>query len=114
LVVNVGSNTTRLAAIKTVELDDSLNQLPVQYREVEGHESAGFLALFPQGIKLLAGGIESGFKHVKPTEYQPRLLHVKGKVNVRVVEVPLSCMSLNSGDVFILDAGLNIYQWQGE
>jgi len=50
---------------------------------------------------------------VKPKEYKPRLLHVKGKRNVRVTEVPMSRKSLNSGDVFILDAGLKLWSWQG-
>ena len=30
---------------------------------------------------------------------------------VRVVEVPLAASSMNSGDVFVLDAGLTLYQW---
>jgi len=29
------------------------------------------------------------------------------------VEVPVSGKSLNSGDVFVLDAGLTVYQWNG-
>lgn len=36
------------AAYKTVELDDFLGTLPVQYREVEGFESQSFLRHFPQ------------------------------------------------------------------
>lgn len=46
-------------------------------------------------------------------KYRPRLLHIKGKKTVRVTEVEMSHRSLNSGDVFILDAGLDIYQWNG-
>ena len=62
----------------------------------------------------MAGGVESGFKHVKPEEYRPRLLHVKGTMkNVAVREVPLTKDSLNSGDVFLLDLGLKIYQFNG-
>jgi hypothetical protein len=38
---------------------------------------------------------------------------MKGKQQVRVTEVPLAAKSLNDGDVFILDAGLEIYQWNG-
>lgn len=45
--------------------------------------------------------------------YRPRLLHLKGKKVVRVSEVPLSHKSLNSGDVFILDAGIEIIQFNG-
>ena len=62
----------------------------------------------------MEGGIESGFNHVEPTVYRPRLLHLKGSGSrIRVSEVPLSHRSLNSGDVFILDAGMKIFQWNG-
>ena len=115
----LGAETTQdeagTAAIKTVELDDTLGQVPIQHREVQDHESPQFLSYFNKlgGIRILKGGAESGFNRVKPTEYKPRLLHVKGRRNIRVTEVPLSCDSLNSGDVFVLDAGLKLYQWQG-
>eukprot|EP01132_Coremiostelium_polycephalum_P002829 gene2829-3514_t len=102
------------AAYKTVELDDLLGGKPVQYREVQGFESPKFLSLFKNGsIFILRGGVESGFNKVKPEEYKPRLLHISGDKNVRVSEVDLSTKSLNSGDVFILDAGLKIYQFNG-
>jgi len=102
------------AAYKTVELDDYLGGLPVQYREVQGSESEEFLKLFPK-IVIQHGGIDSGFKHVEAEKYRPRLLHIKGDIKNTVVrEVALSSHSLNSGDVFILDAGLKLYQFQGK
>jgi gelsolin len=115
----LGANTSideaGVAAYKTVELDDFLGMVPVEYREVQGFESDEFLSLWPHGIKILTGGIDTGFNIVHPEKYKPRLLHVKGaKKNIRVVEVPLDCDSLNHGDVFILDAGLQIYQWNGK
>eukprot|EP00455_Lapot_gusevi_P033631 TRINITY_DN3683_c0_g1_i2.p1 TRINITY_DN3683_c0_g1~~TRINITY_DN3683_c0_g1_i2.p1 ORF type:complete len:367 (+),score=176.05 TRINITY_DN3683_c0_g1_i2:64-1164(+) len=101
------------AAYLTVVLDDLLGTLPVQFREVQDYESHEFLAIFPQ-LLLLDGGIDSGFNHVTPEEYQPRLLQVKGtRRNVRAFQVPLAVDSLNDGDSFILDAGLQIYVWQG-
>lgn len=104
------------AAYKTVELDDFLGGAPVQHREVCGHESPMFLGYFKSsgGVQLLEGGIESGFNIVKPEEYKPRLLHLKGRKNIRVEEVPLKMTSLNAGDVFILDNGMDLYQWQGK
>jgi gelsolin len=102
------------AAYKTVELDDLLGGAPIQHREVQGHESDLFLSYFKNEIKLLSGGVESGFKHVKPEEYKPRLMHIKGKKKVRVQQVDLSRTSLNSGDVFILDMGLKLFQWNGK
>jgi len=115
----LGKTTTQdeagTAAYKTVELDTFLGGAPVQHREIEEHESELFLGYFAKngGIRILEGGIESGFHHVTPVEYKPRLLHLKGRKNVRIVQVPLARASLNSGDVFVLDAGLKIYQWNG-
>jgi len=101
------------AAYKTVELDDYLGGAPVQYRETQGNESDRFLSHFPKGLRILEGGKETGFKHVEAAHYRTRLLHIKGKKNIRVTEVPLNVASLNSGDVFIVDAGKEIIQWNG-
>eukprot|EP00474_Spongospora_subterranea_P009430 CRZ09888.1 hypothetical protein [Spongospora subterranea] len=114
----LGANTTQdeagTAAFKTVELDTLLSDLPIQYREVQGFESDEFLKLFKPAMMTLSGGIQSGFHVVKPTDYKPRLLHVKGvRKAVSVVQVPTKRESLNQGDVFILDNGLSIYQWNG-
>jgi len=114
----LGQNTTLdeagTAAYKTVELDTFLDDVPVQHREVEGFESPEFLNLFPQGIYILDGGIESGFFHVVPENYQRRLLKVKGVFrHCHCRQVPLSLESLNDGDVFILDEGHRIFQFQG-
>lgn len=46
--------------------------------------------------------------------YETRLLQIKGRRNVRVVVCKVDVSSLNSGDVFILDAGLILYQWNGK
>jgi len=116
----LGTATTQdeagTAAYKTVELDTLLGDVPVQHREIESKESSLFLSYFANngGIRILEGGAETGFKHVEATKYKPRLMHLKGRKNVRIVEVPLSASSLNEGDVFVLDAGLTLYQWQGK
>jgi len=114
----LGSSTTAdeagTACYKTVELDTLLDDLPVQHREVEGYESETFHSYFPNGIHLLEGGIESGFRHVEPEAYQPRLLHVKGTYkSITCSQMAITFQSLNSGDVFILDGGLKIFQWNG-
>jgi gelsolin len=102
-----------VAAFKTVELDDVLGCGARQNREVEGYESAAFLALFPN-MQVLAGGVDSGFNKLRPAEYTPRLLRVHGVgSNVRQTELPRKRSSLNSSDVFILDNGMTIFQWNG-
>jgi len=114
----LGTHTTQdeagTAAYKTVELDDRLGGAPVQHREVQGYESDLFLGYFNHQIHLLEGGVETGFRHVEPTKYQPRLLWIKGRKKVRVTQVDLSHKNLNSGDVFILDNGLTLFQWNGK
>jgi len=113
----IGSKSTQdeygTAAYKTVELDDFLHGDPVQHREIQGFESELFISYFKK-IEFLEGGVDTGFKHVEAKEYKPRLLHLKGKKTVVVREVPLKAESLNHGDVFILDAGLDVYQFNGE
>lgn len=103
-----------LVAYKAFELDEHLGGSPVQYREVQEHESPQFMSLFKAtGIQYLKGGVESGFKHVDRDSFEARLLHLKGSRNVRVSQVPISVESLNDGDVFILDLGRKIFQWNG-
>jgi len=99
------------AAYKTVELDDYFKGTASQHREMQGHESEKFLSLFP-AYQVLQGGCKSGFHHVSHEDYKHRLLHIKGtKTNVVVREVPIARESLNNGDVFVLDMGLHLYQF---
>jgi len=114
----LGAETTQdeagTAAYKTVELDDLLGDLPVQYREVNGNESERFLKLWKK-IRILDGGIESGFNKMKPDEYKPKLLHITGfKKHVEVFQVPMTVESLTSHDSFILDQGLTLYLFHGD
>ncbi|CAE7914269.1 VLN2 [Symbiodinium sp. KB8] len=98
----------------TVVLDDLLKDLPVQHREVEGNETRLFLSYFDSPPVILEGGIESGFNHVEEEEFKTRMLWVKGKgMRVRVIQCPVAATSLNHGDVFLVDTGDKIYQWQG-
>jgi len=114
----LGQDTTQdeagTAAYKTVEIDDFLGGAPIQHREVQGSESDLFMKYFNNNIRILEGGIESGFNYIKPAEFKPKLLHLKGVKKVRVTEVPTAFESLNEGDAFVLDCGLDVYQWQGK
>ncbi|XP_029450795.1 advillin [Rhinatrema bivittatum] len=102
------------AAIYTTQLDDFLGGSPVQHREVQGYESDSFKGYFKQGIIYKKGGVASGMKHVETNTYDvKRLLHVKGKRSVTATEEEMSWNSFNLGDVFLLDLGKVIIQWNG-
>ncbi|NXV47827.1 VILI protein, partial [Uria aalge] len=102
------------AAMYTTQMDDHLGTVAVQHREVQGHESETFRAYFKQGLIYKKGGVASGMKHVETNTYNvQRLLHVKGKKNVMAKEVEMSWKSFNRGDVFLLDLGQLIIQWNG-
>lgn len=113
----LGKETTQdesgSAAILTVALDDQLGGGPIEYREIQEHESQKFLSLFPRGIRYLPGGVTSGFNTYVETK-ETRLFHVKGKRNVRVKQVTPNISSMNQGDCFILDTGDLIYVYIGE
>uniref|UniRef100_A0A672IP73 Gelsolin-like n=1 Tax=Salarias fasciatus TaxID=181472 RepID=A0A672IP73_SALFA len=102
------------AAILMTQLDDCLGGAPRQYLEFQGQESTEFLSYFKHGIRYKNGGVASGFNH---TEINPvnmkRVLHVKGRRNIRASEVELSWDSFNKGDCFIIDLGKVIYHWSG-
>ncbi|KAJ8599104.1 hypothetical protein CTAYLR_008877 [Chrysophaeum taylorii] len=114
----LGKTTTQdemgVAAYKTVELDDFLDQAPIQHREVQQHESQQFTKIFKQ-IEYWDGGIDSGFNKVEAGAYTTKLLRVrKLKHTIKVAEMPCTRDSLNAGDCFILDTGTALYPWFGE
>ncbi|KAM3622019.1 uncharacterized protein V6R79_019250 [Siganus canaliculatus] len=102
------------SAVYTVQLDEFLGSTPVQHREVQDHESDTFKGYFKQGIIIKKGGVASGMRHTETNSYDvKRLLHVKGKKRVMAKEVEMSWKSFNLGDVFLLDIGKTIVQWNG-
>ncbi|KAJ8258500.1 hypothetical protein COCON_G00175120 [Conger conger] len=114
----VGSQSSQdeqgAAALYTVQLDEHLGCAPVQHREVQNHESDLFRGYFKQGIIYKKGGVASGMRHTETNSYDiKRLLHVKGKKRVTAMEVEMSWNSFNIGDVFLLDTGKLIVQWNG-
>uniref|UniRef100_A0A8C5D217 Villin like n=1 Tax=Gadus morhua TaxID=8049 RepID=A0A8C5D217_GADMO len=102
------------AAILVTQLDESLGGSPVQHRQVQGAESPSFRSYFKNGLIYKKGGVASGFQHVETNCYSVlRLLRVKGRKNVTATEVDVSWNSFNKGDIFLLDMGKNIIQWNG-
>uniref|UniRef100_A0A671SKH9 Villin-1-like n=1 Tax=Sinocyclocheilus anshuiensis TaxID=1608454 RepID=A0A671SKH9_9TELE len=76
------------AAVYVTQLDGCLGGSPVQYREVQGCESAKFKSYFKNGLIYKKGGVGSGFTHVEANVYNiQRLLHVKGTKHVTAREV---------------------------
>uniref|UniRef100_A0A8C9VDS3 Advillin n=1 Tax=Scleropages formosus TaxID=113540 RepID=A0A8C9VDS3_SCLFO len=102
------------AAVYTIQLDEYLGGVPIQHREVQSHESDAFRGYFKQGIIYKKGGVASGMRHIETNTYDiKRLLHVKGNKRVTAKEVEMSWSSFNLGDVFLLDTGKAIIQWNG-
>ncbi|KAK2862272.1 hypothetical protein Q5P01_001805 [Channa striata] len=102
------------AAVYTLQLDEFLGSIPVQHREVQNYESDTFRGYFKQGIIYMKGGVASGMRHIEINSYDvKRLLHVKGKKRVVAKEVEMNWKSFNLGDVFLLDTGKTIIQWNG-
>ncbi|KAI0443059.1 hypothetical protein F4803DRAFT_335970 [Xylaria telfairii] len=121
-----GSKTTQdeagTAAYKTVELDEYLHGVATQHRELQEEPSDDFVALFSR-IRILSGGVRSGFTHVEREE-EPRdafiLLRVfkhplaKRADSVMVYEVEPTWQSLDENDVFVLERNGKIWVWQGK
>ncbi len=50
-----------------------------------------FLSLFEEtGLTYLSGGHPSGFTDIKETVFEPKLFMVKGKRDIRIVQVKLN------------------------
>ncbi|CAL3970524.1 hypothetical protein PZA11_006690 [Diplocarpon coronariae] len=117
----LGSKTSQdeagTAAYKTVELDEFLTGVATQRRETQEQPSEDFLELFPR-LKILAGGVRSGFTHVEeetPKETTSLLRIYKNDAGrIVVVEVEPASRSLDEDDVFVLDKGDKIWVWQGK
>ncbi|KAI8070519.1 hypothetical protein BC940DRAFT_296353 [Gongronella butleri] len=122
----LGRETTQdeagTAAYKTVELDDYLDSLATQHREVQRHESSKFLSYFST-LTYKQGGFASGFNHVEEPKLHTRLLRVHRPTSLNgtrvqngvvIGEVPAQKESLNAQAVFVLDTGDVIYSWQGQ
>ncbi|KAI1888925.1 hypothetical protein AGOR_G00173780 [Albula goreensis] len=76
--------------------------------------AAAIYSYFKNGIIYKKGGVASGFQHVETNVYNiRRLLQIKGRKHVKATEVPVSWDSFNSGDIFLLDMGKVIVQWNG-
>ena len=105
----------RNAVLLSCHLDDNLSGNAIQHREVQGNESERFLSYFKSrgGVTYRQGGIASGF-HRHQANSEPRLLRLKGRHTVRLLEVPAIDWSyISRGDVYLLDLYEVIFIWNG-
>lgn len=108
------------AAYKTVELDEYLHGVATQHRELQKEPSEDFIALFSR-IRVLSGGVKSGFTHVETEEPKETLTllrifkhpSAKRADSVMVYEVEPTWQSLDDNDVFVLERNNKIWVWQG-
>ncbi len=120
----IGSSSSQdeygVAAYKANELDDLLDDAPVQHREVQYHESDMFMKCFENDLKYLDGGIDSGFRDVDETSSEismpKRMFRIRKtkRSTIKCVQVAPSCDSLNNGDAFVLHTGKRVFVWFGE
>ena len=101
------------SAALSVQLSGNLNMGSRHHLEEQEMETDLFMSYFKAGLFYLEGGVDSGFRHVEPEVYEPRLLQCKGKRYPRIFTVPVTAESLNEGDCFVLDLGLQLYTWFG-
>ncbi|MBW01231.1 Villin-like protein, partial [Eschrichtius robustus] len=95
-------------------LQETLGGATVQHREAQGHESACFRSYFRPGIIYRKGGLASALKHVETNVYNiQRLLRIRAGKHVSASEVELSWHSFNKSDIFLLDLGKMMIQWNG-
>ncbi|EHB00375.1 Villin-like protein [Heterocephalus glaber] len=95
-------------------LQEALGDQMVQHREAQGHESDCFHSYFHAGVIYREGGPGPDLKHVETNMYNiQRLLHIIGRKHVSATQVELSWNSFSKGDIFLLDLGKVMIQWNG-
>ncbi|XP_032126247.1 villin-like protein isoform X8 [Sapajus apella] len=109
-----GAEAQGAAATFVQQLQEERGTLTVLHREAQAHESDCFRSYFRPGIIYRKGGLPSDLKHVETNMFNiQRLLHIKGRKHMSATEVELSWNSFNKGDIFLLDLGKMMIQWNG-
>ncbi|KAF6313736.1 villin like [Rhinolophus ferrumequinum] len=109
-----GAEAQGAAGTFVQHLQETLGGATVQHREVQGYESDCFRSYFHPGVVYRKGGLASALKHVETNTYNiQRLLRIKGSKHVSATEVELSWNSFNKDDIFLLDLGHVMIQWNG-
>jgi gelsolin len=110
----VGKDTTAdesgTAAFKIVELDDFFDRKVTLVWNSQGNETPHFLAAFGGNMKILHGGVNSGFKKVVKECKATELFEI---FNERVIQMKPKADSLTSLNAFVLDSEEVVYLWRG-
>lgn len=108
------------SAIHAVNLRNFLAAECRTIREEQADESEEFLSLFNTGISYIEGGrTASGFFTVEDTVYVTRLYRIHPPLqqaqasSIHLEPVPVLSESLDPRFVFLLDAGLRLFIWNG-
>ena len=102
------------AAMHAVNLRNLLGATCRTQREEQNDESDEFLDLFGSSLVYIEGArTTSGFYTVEDLEYITRMYKVSGTQHVNLHPVPLAFEALDPRFVYLLDAGMNIYIWNG-
>jgi gelsolin len=105
-----------------VELNIRLGGQCRIYREEEGSESELFISYFEEDLEYLFGGTETAFRKVEDITWEPRLYHIcrlvdhenpRKENNFYVSVVERNGNVLTHDDVFVLDMGHKIFQFNG-
>jgi hypothetical protein len=114
----VGKDSSRdetgVASFKLLQLDNYFNKNTNIYYEPQGYESNLFLSYF-QYINIIQGGIDEDEEKEKTEQFQPRLFNIRSiGSNVKSKQVPINQKSIYSGDVYLFDLGLILFNWRGK
>ncbi|KAI8899011.1 hypothetical protein BC833DRAFT_525213 [Globomyces pollinis-pini] len=103
------------AAMYSVVLRNLLESPSKIIRETESDESDLFLSLFSTDLTLLdeTFATETGLFMAEEKKYPTRLYELRGKKGVTLHLVKLIISTLKSECVYVLDSGLELYQWNG-
>ena len=105
---------TGIASFKLLQLDNYFNKNTNIYYEPQGYESELFLSYF-QYISVMQGGIDEDEEKEKTKQYMPRLFNIRSiGANVKSKQVPINQKSIYTGDVYLFDLGLIVFNWRGK
>lgn len=102
------------AAFKAIELDVLMEKKAILHREVQGEESNRLKTYF-DFFTSMKGNADTGFLRCGADGYKTRLFQIVGeRKQISVFQIPFKRGNLNSEDVFVVDCGLRIFQFNGE